>query len=102
MVMPSSATAQLVKRAVRDEVAAGLLHALRVRSTSLAKPLFTVLPDSLPADSAARRFGVHLAQAGGGRVAGSFNLDESGFGSRNKRIRKIILNPRLSRSIFES
>jgi len=60
-----------LRSAVRDEVAAGLLHALRVRSTSLAKPLFAVLPDSLPADSAARRFGVHLARAGaerGGRL----------------------------------
>lgn len=60
-----------LRSAVRDEVAVGLLHALRVRSTRLAKPLFAVLPDSLPADSAARRFGAHLARAGaerGGRL----------------------------------
>ena len=56
-----------LRSAVRDEVDAGRLHALRVRETTLSKPLFAVLAGSLPADSPARRFGVHLARAAGAR-----------------------------------
>lgn len=57
-----------LRSAVRDEVDSGHLHTLRVRDVSLSKPLFSVVPDSLPPGSTARLFGAHLAQAAGGRT----------------------------------
>lgn len=49
--------------AVRDEVKAGLIHALHLRETRLAKPLFSILPESLAPDNPARRFDAFLRQA---------------------------------------
>jgi DNA-binding transcriptional LysR family regulator len=46
--------------AVRDEVKAGVLHALRLREASLAKPLFSILPAGLGSDNPARRFDAFL------------------------------------------
>lgn len=60
-----------LESAVRDELKAGVLHALHVRGASLSKPLFSILAQSLTADSPARRFDsfLHhsLGRAGAGR-----------------------------------
>lgn len=48
--------------AVRDEVRAGVLHALRLREASLSKPLFSILSDSLGPDNPAHRFDAFLRQ----------------------------------------
>jgi DNA-binding transcriptional LysR family regulator len=50
--------------AVRDEVAAGVLRALRLRDAALAKPLFSILPESIGPDAPARRFDAFLREAG--------------------------------------
>ena len=46
--------------AVRDEVEAGLLHALHIRDVPLSKPLYAILADSLPPVSLARDFEAFL------------------------------------------
>jgi len=58
--------------AVRDEVKAGVLHALRVKETPLVKPLYSVCPTGLSNSSAARRFdGFLRAAAAAPRTGGS-------------------------------
>jgi len=52
-----------LEAAVSDEVRAGVLHALRVRDVRLSKALFSILPNSLPQDSPARKFDVFLHQS---------------------------------------
>ena len=49
--------------AVRDEVRAGSLRALRVRETPLAKPLYSIVPAGLSAGSAALQFNAFLRDA---------------------------------------
>jgi DNA-binding transcriptional LysR family regulator len=54
--------------AVRDEVGAGTLRALRVAETPLAKPLFSISPAGIPTGSPAGQFHAFLQNAGpGGR-----------------------------------
>jgi DNA-binding transcriptional LysR family regulator len=49
-----------LESAVRDEINAGVLRALRVRDANLAKPLFAIMPKSLPREAPARTFGTFL------------------------------------------
>ena len=53
-----------LESAVRDEVEAGTLRALRVKEATLAKPLYSVLPVGLAAGSPALQFGAFLREAG--------------------------------------
>lgn len=48
--------------AVRDEAASGHLSTLRVRDARLTKPLYAVLPDTLPPESPACRFQEFLGE----------------------------------------
>jgi DNA-binding transcriptional LysR family regulator len=57
-----------LKNAVRDEVAAGVLHAVRVRGAALSKALYSVVPSHTPSDSLARRFDAHLRKPGEPRL----------------------------------
>lgn len=52
-----------LESAVRDEVEAGLLCALRIRSVPLSKPLYAILAESLPPLSLARVFEAFLHPA---------------------------------------
>lgn len=52
-----------LESAVRDEVSAGALHALRIRDAPLSKPLYAILADSLPPASLARDFEAFLRPA---------------------------------------
>tara|TARA_R100001143_G_scaffold52144_1_gene47073 strand:+ start:539 stop:1420 length:882 start_codon:yes stop_codon:yes gene_type:complete len=52
-----------LESAVRDETASGALHALSVRERPLAKSLYAILADNLPAASPARAFGEFLRPA---------------------------------------
>jgi DNA-binding transcriptional LysR family regulator len=49
--------------AVRDEVRAGTLRAVRVEATSLAKPLFSIFPAGLSTTSPAAQFHAFLQHA---------------------------------------
>lgn len=52
-----------LESAVRDEVRAGQLRALRVEETPLAKPLFSIFPTGLSASSPAAQFHAFLRDA---------------------------------------
>jgi len=58
-----------LESAVRDELKSGALHALAIRDARLSKPLFSIVPDSLPPDNAARTFGAFLQASSGGARA---------------------------------
>ena len=52
-----------LQSAVRDEVAAGSLHALTIEKAPLAKSLYAILSDALPPASPARAFDGFLSRA---------------------------------------